>query len=173
MSQITHKKLKQFLKLAGDKLQGDWVVLGGTVLPLLGREYRITLDIDLVPVEEQTHRSLIQLMELAETLALPVEAINPAGAYFLKKHRGWKKDLVFLHKGKSATVYRPSANLYIELKIHRLSESDLQDCLEFLKFAKETTEPVDFERLRKGLDKVQPKSELHHSRIKKLRQVLR
>lgn len=28
--------LKRFVELAGERLEGDWVILGGAVVPLLG-----------------------------------------------------------------------------------------------------------------------------------------
>ena len=50
MKPIDVKILKKFLKIAGIELSGEWVLMGGTVLPLLGVDYRTTVDIDFVSV---------------------------------------------------------------------------------------------------------------------------
>lgn len=172
MSLLNKKKLRDFINLAGEKLKGDWVILGGTVLPLLGQEYRVTIDIDMASIDEETQKGTLALMEIAESLSLPVETINQAGAYFLKKQKFWKKNLVLLHEGKNAKIYRPNLNLYIELKIQRMSESDLQDCLEFLKIAPKVNETVDRSRLQKSIETLKPKSEAQQKRLEILKRVL-
>ena len=66
---------------------------------------------------------------------LPVETINQAAGLFLRKIANWNKMLVPLIKG-TATIYRPNVTLFLLLKMERLSESDLGDCIEFIKFSK-------------------------------------
>jgi hypothetical protein len=135
--------LKKFLRLAGEKLEGEWVLMGGTVLPLLGVDYRTTTDIDLAAAGDAPQSQTLELMKLAESLDLPVESINQAGAYFLKKIPNFRKHLVVLHRGASATVFRPDVTLYLLLKIGRLTESDLNDCLAYLRLAKKNGEQLD------------------------------
>jgi hypothetical protein len=137
----------RFVVLAADSLQGDWVVMGGAVLPLLGVESRVTWDIDVAgPPEAKMDQALV-LMEIAERLGLPVEAINQAGAYFLQRVEGWRESLVKVRIGRSATILRPDATLFVLLKIDRLTESDLADCIEMLDAAQRLGEPVRKERL--------------------------
>lgn len=133
MKAIDQKILKKFIKIAGDKLNGRWILIGGTVLPLLGIEHRVTTDIDFVGPATAPQSEVLKLMEIAEQLGLPVESINQAGAYFLRKISGFEKHLVEVHKGKSATIYRPDVTLFLKLKMARLSETDLEDCLQLLK----------------------------------------
>ena len=47
MNVVDGSLLQRFLSLAGERLRGDWVVIGGCVLPLRGVEQRTTLDIDI------------------------------------------------------------------------------------------------------------------------------
>ena len=144
MNVLSVKILKQFLKIAGEELSGEWVLMGGTVLPLLGIDYRSTVDIDIVAVkdEEKKRSQSVKLMEIAEKLKLPVESINQAGEYFLHKIPCYERCLIPLHKGKNATIYRPNLELYIRLKIDRISESDLNDCLEYLNYTKKNKEKI-------------------------------
>lgn len=142
MKEINQAILKRFLKIAGSQLVGDWVILGGSVLPLLGIEKRVTLDIDLAAKSKIGNKEQMKLFEIAESLDLPVEAINTAAGYFLHKIKGWEDCLVLLYEGKKCRFYRPSASLFIQLKITRLSESDYSDCLEMIRFAKKANEDI-------------------------------
>lgn len=79
-------------------------------------------------------------MEIAESLKLPVESINQAGAFFLSKlgkPAELKKHLVLFDQSKNCKIFRPDFYLFIQLKIARLSPSDLEDCLVFTEHFKE------------------------------------
>lgn len=151
MTALDSKTLSVFLKMAGDRLEGDWVIIGGIVLALLGIRHRVTLDIDIVGPAEATQEQTLALMEIAEKLGLPVEAINQVGAFFLRRIPGWETLLVRLHEGKSAVIHRPQVTLYILLKLRRFTETDLVDCLEFLRFARKAGEKPDKRRIRKAV----------------------
>jgi hypothetical protein len=125
--------LNRFIRLAGDRLKGRWVLLGGTLLPLVGIDYRVTTDIDIVGLGTLEQGQTLKLMEIAEHLGLPVESINQAAGYFLSKQESFENHLISLHRGKSAEILRPDLFLFLALKIGRLSESDLTDCLALLK----------------------------------------
>lgn len=127
---------REFLEVAETHLRGDWVLMGGALLPVLGREYRTTADIDLVPLGGDSNQNLGQTMELAERLGLPYEAINSAGAYFLAKIPEFEKHLVELSCGSETRILRPDVFLYVSLKISRLTDSDCEDCIQFIEFAK-------------------------------------
>jgi hypothetical protein len=121
------------VELAGDRLEGRWVLLGGTLLPWLGVEYRVTTDIDLADLGKADQAQSLELMKIAEELGLPVESINQAAAYFLMKLRPFDDHLLPLHRGKRAEILRPDLFLFLMLKIGRLSATDLTDCLELLR----------------------------------------
>lgn len=171
MKPLDEQTLKAFIDRAADTVSGDWVVIGGTVLPLLGEGTRPTLDIDLIPVGEAPQSEIIDLMEIAEDLGLPVETVNQAGAYFLRKISDYQDHLMLLHEGKTARIYRPDTTLFVLTKVGRLMESDLQDCLAFLRFARENGEEVDEERLREHL-RYELQQEPSRGRWERLRQLL-
>ncbi len=173
---LSLRTLRRFLDLAGSRLDGEWILLGGTVLPLLGVEYRVTADIDLVNLRESQSGSALRLMELAEKLGLPIESINQAAAYFLHKIPKYQKHLVLLHQGKSATLYRPDAYLFVRLKLGRLSESDLSDCIEFIKLEKKNEKSIsesEKKELMLLLRKELSKKEQNENRMERLQQLQR
>ena len=136
---LNEKTLKRFLQLASERLTGEWVLLGGTVLPLLGRDYRSTTDIDFVPVGEVSMSENLKIMQICEELGLPIETVNGAAQFFLSRIPHFKNHLILISESVRSKIYRPNLYLFIELKIARLAASDLTDCLEMLK--------LDFESL--------------------------
>lgn len=131
---IDSKVMKKFIDVAITRLEGEWIVIGGTVLPLLGVDLRSTVDIDLIQLEmKNSNQSSLILMEIAEALGMPVETINQAGAYFLSKVDDVKEHLVLFQESKKCKIYRPDVYLYLKLKIARMSAVDLEDCLAFIK----------------------------------------
>lgn len=165
---LNQSTLRKFLKLAGDHLKGEWILIGGTVLPALGIDHRSTVDIDLIGLSDNERVQTLALMELAEKLGLPIETINQAGDYFLQKISDFKEHLIPLHRGKTATIYRPDATLFLKLKLPRLSESDLADCLEFLKLSRANHEPIDRKSILTAIKKEQMKSSNSEQRTQRL-----
>jgi hypothetical protein len=130
---INSKLMAKFLDKAILKLSGEWIIIGGTVLPLVGIDHRVTVDIDIINLKmENSTKETIALMEIAESLKLPVESINQAGAYFLSKIDDVKDHLVLIKESKKCKIYRPDVYLFVKLKIERFSETDLDDCLIFI-----------------------------------------
>ena len=163
--------MERFFEAADVKLQGEFVLLGGSVLQVLGISDRVTLDIDLAHRERsQAGRFQLELMEIAEQLDLPIEAINQAGAFFLYRIPGWNKCLVNLFEGKNCTFFRPNINLYLRLKAARMSETDLDDCRQMLTYAKKQEESLAKKPLVDHLEHLRQRTEnLHHrSRLDKL-----
>lgn len=142
---IDSKLMKRLVKEALQELEGEWLVIGGTVLPLMGVDHRVTVDIDLVNLDfKKSNEGLLKLMAIAERLKLPVEAVNQAGAYFVSQVKDLRSHLVVFAKSKQCTVFRPDVYLYIRLKLSRFSESDLEDCLAFVKL-----NPEEFQAQKK------------------------
>lgn len=151
MRPIDSKLLQKFVQLAGERLKGDWILIGGTVLPALGVNHRVTTDIDLVGLNNPAQDQTLALMSLAEELGLPVESINQAGAFFLKKISGFQDRMILIHRGKTAAIFRPDATLFLLLKIARMSESDLADCLQWIKRMKSEKEKIDVSLIQKAI----------------------
>ncbi len=144
---IDSKLMKKFLATALNVLEGEWIIIGGTVLPVMGIDLRVTVDIHMVNLDaKSSNRHSLQLMEIAQSLGMPVETINQAGAYFLSKIDDVREHLVLLEGSKKCKIYRPDAYLFLKLKIARLSESDLEDCIAFA-----THNVDDFEKNRKAI----------------------
>lgn len=142
--------MKKFIAKALKTLEGEWVIIGGTVLPLMGIDHRVTMDIDLVNLNfRNSTQQTLELMEIAESIGLPVEAINQAGAYFLSKINDVKDHLIPLEQSKNCTIYRPDAYLYLKLKVARCSETDMEDCLVFFQKNK-----AEFLRHQKPIEKI-------------------
>lgn len=119
---MNHATLKKFVQLASKSLTGEWVIIGGTVMAVLGLDYRVTVDIDFVNLNGKGSNSeSLKLMEIAETLGLPVEAVNQAGAYFLSKIDDAREHLVEIQKGPRCTIYRPDVYLFVRLKLGRFT----------------------------------------------------
>ena len=138
---ITPTMMTDFVQKAADILTGDWVIIGGSVLHLLNIAGRQTEDIDLAGPDNSPQTETIKLMEIAESFGLPIEAINQAGAFFLRKISDWDQKLIKVHQGRSATFYRPNSELFFELKIARLTEADATDCVRYPDYTIANKEP--------------------------------
>lgn len=173
MTKIDEKLLRRFAVKLADTLRGDWVILGGTVLPLLGISYRATVDIDVAGPRTSSQEDTLKLMEIAEGLGLSVESINQAGAYFLHRIDKYEQNLVLYHAGRKGALYRPNATLFILLKMERLSETDLTDCLVIIDKLSDT-EPIDKKLIKKTAVRLVKKNKIesYRSRIKKVLQAV-
>ncbi len=141
---ISKKILQQFFERADAAISGEFLILGGSVLHLVGIDYRTTIDIDLASLREDlATKYYLALMEIAQSIGLPIEAINQAAAFFVYQIPNWQSSLVEVYRGKHCTFYRPDINLFLRLKINRLSESDQEDCLRMIDFARKTGEAID------------------------------
>lgn len=170
MNHLDSKLMKKVLIEAGKKLKGNWLLMGGTLLPAVGLDIRSTVDIDLVSLDKELGDQTLSLMEIAESLGLSVETINSAAAFFFKKIGARKEDLILLHQGKSAIIYRPSLALYWKLKVGRLTESDLLDCQHYFHYCCGKNEAIPQAHLQKVIDhelSLRPSSD-RASRLNKL-----
>jgi hypothetical protein len=143
------RKLEEFLIEAGQRLKGEWLLVGGTLLPAVGLNIRPTVDIDLIGLGKEESAQMLELMEISENLNLPVETINQAAGFFLKKIGFKRSDLFILHKGTRSTIYRPSVRLYWHLKMGRLTETDLMDCQHYYNYCLGVKDSVDKTELKK------------------------
>ncbi len=129
---ITSEQYQNFIGRVVDELEGDWLVIGGSLLAMINSEYRVTSDIDICPIDEMTNEKRLHLMDIADQLKLPIEAINPAADFFVRQIPNWKSSIVLMKKGKKGLLYRPDIELYFNLKLSRQSQSDVEDCILFL-----------------------------------------
>lgn len=132
-------RIQAFLALAGERLDGEWLVIGGAAAAAWFVPSRTTEDIDMIGLAG-TRDERFALMTLASEAAVPIEAVNSAADFFVRRIDGWRDHLVSLHRGSRATIYRPDATLFLQLKVPRLSEVDLADCLALLALRDEVIE---------------------------------
>lgn len=137
------RRIHRFLDAAGKRLTGRWLLVGGAVAAVWFRRERVTHDVDLISLDPSPHTQLA-LFDLADSEGLPIEAVNSAAEYFVRRIPGWDQEIVPLHVGPAATVFRPTATLFCLLKLQRLSAIDLEDCLALLRHG----EVVDRHRVR-------------------------
>ncbi len=148
---ISLDQYKLFLQNMITELEGDWVLIGGSLLAVINAESRLTSDIDLCSVDELSNEKRISLMKLAEQAGLSIEAINPAADYFLKQIPNWKNSLVVLQKGPKGNLYRPSLELYIRLKLGRGTHTDIKDCVSFINWHFKNKIDFNYDKIKKML----------------------
>ena len=139
-------RLDQLLEAACAVLAGDWVLLGGAVAALCFSPHRVTEDIDLVPLGGADSRRY-ELMDFALAQGLPLEAVNSAADFFLRREEGFVADLELLREGALGRIFRPSPTLFLVLKSTRMTESDLADCLAQVASARENRHAIDVQRV--------------------------
>lgn len=144
-------RIQALLQTAGDRLEGEWLLIGGAAAAAWFAPSRTTEDIDLISLAG-TQEARLSLMELAADCSVPIEAVNSAADFFVRRVDGWRDHLVELMRGSTAIIYRPSATLFLLLKLERLSEADLGDCLTMIAHCAKTGEPIDIDRIRARLD---------------------
>ena len=143
-------RIAALLALAGERLSDEWLLIGGGAAAAWFAPARSTEDVDLIGLGG-TQAERFALMELAVEAGIPIEAVNSAGDFFVKRIPGWRGELVVLHRGSRATIFRPSATLFLLLKIERLSAVDLADCLGLIDHCGVTREAIDRDRIRAAL----------------------
>jgi hypothetical protein len=170
MKNINPSLMAQFIYEAGERLSGKWLLLGGALMPALGIVSRVTVDIDFVRISKEPSDPTLDLLKLAEKLKLPAGTINQAALFYLRKIKRFANHLVQMHKGSKATIYRPKATLFLQLKLNRLTESDAMDCIEYLRFLKKhKTEMEEQKLLNILLQKTKsPLTDSQSQRIQKL-----
>lgn len=152
MNVILNKKvLSQFLDRAVEQLKGEWLLVGGTLLPAVGLDVRATVDIDLVGLSAKESAQSLELMELAEELKLPVETVNQAAAFFVHKAGYTKSDLLPLRKSRNCVIYRPSLLLYWKLKLARMTETDAIDCQHYFNYCVGQGDAMNRGEIKKAL----------------------
>lgn len=148
-------RIDGLVALAADQLEGDWLLIGGAAAATWFSAARTTEDVDLVGLAGSADERLA-LMNLAASAGIPVEAVNSAADFFVRRIDGWRDELVVLVRGPRATIYRPSATLFLLLKLERLTAVDLADCVALLNHCTAAGEAVDVARVRSRLAALAP-----------------
>ena len=139
-------RIAEFLALAARTLEGEWLLIGGGAAAAWFAPSRTTEDIDIIGLGG-TQEERFALMELAVSAGVPVEAVNSAADFFVRKIADWRAQLIVLAHGARATIYRPTATLFLLLKLGRLSATDLDDCVRLIAHTEQTHEDLDRARI--------------------------
>lgn len=151
MAAFDRARVAQVLQLAGTRLTGEWLLVGGAAAASWFSPQRTTEDLDLIGLGgSQAER--FALMQLAADAGIPVEAVNSAADFFVRRIPDWRAQLVELHRGSGATIYRPNATLFLLLKLARLTETDLADCALLIAHVRATGDALDRGRVVAALD---------------------
>lgn len=125
--QLDRARIEAILGVLMSRLRGDWLLVGGGLVAIWLEPRRVTEDLDLIGLAGGNEQRW-QLMELAESVGLPIEAVNSAAEYFVRRIDGWQDELTLLSESPTARLFRPTPTLFLLLKIARLSTQDLEDC---------------------------------------------
>jgi hypothetical protein len=144
-------ELDALLDAICDRLEGEWLIIGGAIATLWFSPRRTTEDVDILGVAGDPDQRYA-ILELAVSLGLPVESLNSAADFFVRRIADWRDQLVVFREGAKGRVYRPTATLFLLLKVHRLDERDLEDCRALIA----TGEPFDRARIRAVVEALPP-----------------
>jgi hypothetical protein len=132
IAQVTTETVSKFCsEVAVKHFSGHWCILGSAVVTYLCDGKRITTDMDLchMDVDAATNDDALSCAMAAEELGLLVESINLAASYFFTKIPAEDRAVVALRTFPHLTLFRPDATTFLCMKIGRLTELDLTDCV--------------------------------------------
>jgi len=155
VTRLDTEAMRRFLYAAGNRLEGAWLLIGGTLLPALGFTFRPTSDIDLVGLTFGQLEKNLELMKLADELGFPVETISQSAWFFVQKIPDWQNHLLPLHQGEKGTIYRPDLELFLRLKMKRLTEVDCLDCLAYIRHTLKNRDVFPREELMAVVEELQ------------------
>ena len=90
-------------------------------------------------------------MEVADAEGLPIEVVNSAADFYVRRVPEWNREVVVLRQGASAKILRPTATMYMLFKLARLGEQDFDDCMALLAWCDDHDEVVDRARVKLAL----------------------
>src|SRR6266702_7368111 len=148
---LDRARIDEVVTAVCDRLDGDWLLIGGALVALWLEPRRVTEDIDLVTMGRDPGVRHA-LLGLAGALGLPIEALNSAADFFVERLPGWRGEVELFRSGARGRLYRPTPTLFLLLKMGRLSAPDLADCLAALTRVRAEQLPLDRPRLLAALD---------------------
>jgi len=112
------------------KIGGEWLLIGGSLVILEFDGERATEDIDLVQIRavgKSEAKAQDELFRAAFRIGLDPETVNSAARFFVSEVPGWESEILPFRTGPVGTVFRPSLTLFVALKMRRGTEIDLGD----------------------------------------------
>lgn len=124
------KTIEALIEEICQKIGGEWLLVGGSLVQVEYDGARATEDIDLVPIRHPTLsdvKSQDALFKAAAVLGLDAESVNSAARFFLSETPDWHDDAEEWRRGPLGAVYKPSLALFTALKLRRGTEVDISD----------------------------------------------
>ena len=149
--ELERQSIESIVHAVADRLEGEWLLVGGALVALWLQPERTTEDVDLVGFQRSAD-SRLELFELADELGLPVEIMNTAADFFVERIPGWREETEPFYRGTRGAIHRPSPTLFLLLKVRRLSPRDLSDCRALIEKASTESLPLDAERVVHAID---------------------
>jgi len=172
--QLDRDRIQQVVHEIGERLEGDWLLIGGALVALWLEPGRTTEDLDVMGIRGSAEDPRHALLGLADELGLPIEALNSAADFFVQRIPGWEQEIEVLHAGSVGTIYRPSTTLFLLLKLRRLSDQDLSDCVHLVSKAESEGIPINVARVRAALDELAETDDAYlRARRERLRALVR
>jgi hypothetical protein len=156
--ELDRQKIERLLATMVERLEGDWLLVGGALVALWLEARRVTEDIDLVSFAGSREQRL-ELMELAAEAGLSIEAVNSAADFFVRRIPGWQQEIAPFRSGTRTRIYRPTPTLFLLLKIGRLTDQDLSDCQALLSRARADALALDAARVLTAMEALPPSSD--------------
>lgn len=144
------RRIREILAEFGSEVEGEWLLLGGALVAVWLDDRRVTEDLDLIPVR-RVDDARDRLLDFAYRRGLPVESVNSAADFFVHRIPGWQEQLEEWMRTPHCTIYRPTPTLFLLLKIGRLSQQDLEDCLLLLDHCRGKGLAIDGQRVETAL----------------------
>ncbi len=154
-AELDRQQISELLDQLGERLSGEWLLVGGALVSVWVEPRRVTQDIDLLGLVGAPSERLA-LMDAVFSLGLPIEVVNSAADFFVHRIPGWRDEIEVLRRYAHCAFYRPTPTLFVLLKMDRLSEQDLQDCIGVISKARAEALPLDESRLRSAMLKLHP-----------------
>ncbi len=123
-------KISGLLDEICQKVGGNWLLTGGSLIQLEVDSARATEDIDLVAINHSSLSEVAaqnELFKAAVRLGLSAENVISAASFFVQNIPNWKQNLIELRAGPAGKIFRPNLTLFILLKLGRASPVDLKD----------------------------------------------
>lgn len=148
--ELDRERINNLLSELGQRLSGEWLLVGGALVSVWVEPRRVTQDIDLIGLTGAPHERL-DLMDAVFSLGLPIETVNSAADFFVHRVSGWRDQIEVLRRYSRCVFHRPTPTLFVLLKMGRLSEQDLRDCIAVIAKARAESLRFDAERLNQTI----------------------
>ncbi len=130
---LDRARIQRFVDAAGERLIGDWLLVGGAAAAVWFSDSRVTEDVDLIGLAG-TAAERLQLTELAMAEGLPIEAVNSAADFFVQRIPDWRNAIEVLRRGST----RPTSRTAVRSSVSRAA----------------TRSPIDAVRVAAELDRL-------------------